>query len=310
MDLTRPLRPVPAPSVRPWAGSRLGDGVGEIWLAGPASLVAEGAGSPRTLDELAGEEGEALVGSAGMAMLGPRFPLLAKLIDAADWLSLQVHPDDDLARRLRGAEAVGKEEAWVVLEAAAGTRLVVGPAGALDAAAVMSLVETGTMGLEACTLRAATPGDVFSVRAGTIHAIGPGAFVYELEQPSDLTFRISDWGRPPVPGRHLHLAEASQAVDPSLHAEIAGSGWQLAGGALNGRRIRLELISATRPVVRRPRGRSPELVTAVGGPVTLVSGTSEHHLAPLETAVLPAAMAACEVVPGDGALAVVGSLPD
>jgi mannose-6-phosphate isomerase len=309
VDLTRPLRPVPAPSPRPWAGSRLGEGVGEIWLAGPASLVEAGAGSPLTLDGLAGLEGEALVGSAGMAMLGPRFPLLAKLIDAADWLSLQVHPDDSLARRLRGAEAVGKDEAWLVLEAAGDTRLVVGPAGTLDAAAVMALVAAGTMGLEDCAVHAALPGDVLSVPAGTIHAIGPGAFVYELEQPSDLTFRISDWGRPPVPGRHLHLAEARQAVDPSLHAVLAGSGWQLAGGSLNGRRIRLELVPSSGPVVRRPGGRSPELVTAIGGSVVLVGEAFEDRLAPLETAVLPAALSACEVLPGDGAMAVVGSLP-
>ncbi len=309
MDLTRPLRPVPSPSPRPWAGTRLGPGIGEIWLAGPASLVDAGTDAPLTLDNLARTAGEALVGSAGMAMLGPRFPLLAKLIDAAEWLSLQVHPDDELARRLFGLEAVGKDEAWLVLEAAVDARLVVGPAGSMDASEVLSLVASGAMGLEACTVRSAQPGDVLSVPAGTVHAIGPGAFVYELEQPSDLTFRISDWGRPPLPGRRLHLEEASQAVDPSLRAEIAGSGWRLAGGALSGRRIRLELVPAGAAVTRGPAGRSPELVTAVGGCVTLAGEAFEDRLAPHETAVLPAAMEACRVVPDDGARAVVGSLP-
>ncbi len=309
LDLSRPLRPLPATSLRPWAGSRLGQGVGEVWVAGPSSSVELRDGRVRTLDGLAAEAGASLVGTAGMAMLGPRFPLLAKLIDAAEWLSLQVHPDDELARDLYGPQAVGKDEAWVVLEAAAGTRMVVGPARTLSAAEAMALVAGGAMGLESCEVRPVRPGDTLDVRAGTIHAIGPGAFVYELEQPSDLTFRISDWGRPPTPERRLHLAEAARAVEPSLHAELAGTGWRLDGGALNGRRIRLELVASGTAALRRPAGRSPEVVTAVAGPVTLAGAGFREQLAPLETAVLPAAVDACEIVADDGAVALVGSLP-
>ena len=98
----RPLRPIPAPSVRPWAGARLGAvgaSVGELWLAGPASVVDTGEG-PTTLDELAAASGAAFLGDAVVGLLGPRFPLIVKLIDAAEWLSLQVHPDDALAAEL------------------------------------------------------------------------------------------------------------------------------------------------------------------------------------------------------------------
>jgi len=128
--LATPLRPRPEPSVRPWAGSRLaapGARVGELWLAGPASVVEIGAGEACTLDELAASAGEALVGSRAMALLGPRFPLLVKLIDAAEWLSLQVHPSDEIARELYGAGAVGKTEAWLVLDVEPGATLVTGP---------------------------------------------------------------------------------------------------------------------------------------------------------------------------------------
>ncbi len=309
MELSRPLRPVSASSPRPWAGTRLGEGVGEVWVAGPASLVPLPDGSSATLDELAAIEAEALVGRAGVAALGRRFPLLAKLIDAADWLSLQVHPDDALARRLFGADAVGKDEAWVVLAAEAGSRLVTGPAAGLDAAAVRAAVAAGSMGFAECELRTTTAGDVLNVRAGTIHAIGPGVFVYELEQPSDLTFRISDWGRPPTPGRRLHLEEALEAVDPSRRAELVGSDWRLEGGALDDRRIRLELVAAGPASARRPAGRSPEIVTAFGGSVTLVGDAFEERLAPLETAVVPAAVDRYDLVLADGATAVVGSLP-
>ena len=101
----RPLRPVPMPSVRPWAGRRLGppaDHVGELWLAGPDSRVLRGARRARTLDQLAATAGASLVGSQGMGLLGPRFPLIVKVIDAAEWLSLQVHPTDELAVELYG----------------------------------------------------------------------------------------------------------------------------------------------------------------------------------------------------------------
>src|SRR3974390_1550364 len=191
VDLSRPLRPVPARSLRPWAGRCLGEGVGEVWVAGPASAVTLPDGRSRPLDELAAEAGVALVGTAGPGVPAHRLPLLAKLIDAADWLSLQVHPDDQLARRLHGADAVGKDEAWVVLEAEPETRLVTGPARRLEPAGVRALVASGTMDLDMCELYAPEPGQALYVAAGTIHAIGPGTFIYELEQPSDLTYRIS-----------------------------------------------------------------------------------------------------------------------
>jgi mannose-6-phosphate isomerase len=308
LDLTRPLRPVAAPSLRPWAGRRLGSGVGELWIAGPASLVPLADGPTVTLEALAAEAGAALVGAAGMATLGPRFPLLAKLIDAGDWLSLQVHPDDELARRLYGAEAVGKDEAWVVLAVDPGTRLVMGP-GRMSRASLMAAISAGALALDDLVVHAAAPGDAIGVRAGTIHAIGPGAFVYEIEQPSDLTFRISDWGRPVVPGRHLHPEESRLAVDASLQAEVVGRGWQLSGGAHRDRHLQLEIAAGATSVERRPTGRSPELVTAYGGAVTLRGTVWTERLASLETAVVPAAVDRYDLDVDGGGVALIGSLP-
>lgn len=309
LDLTRPLHPVAMPSLRPWAGRRLGDGVGESWVAGPASRVPLPDGSAPTLDELASLSGADLVGSAGMAALGGRFPLLAKLIDAADWLSLQVHPDDDLARRLFGADAVGKDECWVVLAADRGTRLVVGPRDGLDHDGVLVAVTAGEMGLDDLAVHDAAPGDVLDVRAGTIHAIGPGAFIYELEQPSDITFRVSDWGRPPTPERPLHPVEARQALVRSARAAIAGRGWRVDAQVLEERHFRLEIVTGPDACVRRPSGRSLEVVTAVGAPVALAGDGWSEQLAPLETAVVPAAVPAYTIAPSEGGRALVGSLP-
>ena len=226
--------------------------MGELWLAGPDSLVATESGE-RTLDALAADLGEALVGSRGMALLGPRFPLLAKLIDAGDWLSLQVHPDDALARDLYGPGAIGKTEAWLVIDADPDAQLVTAPAADIDEAVLRAAIAAGTASHRHCHRQPAVPGETLLIRAGTLHAIGAGAFVYEIEQPSDLTFRISDWGRPT--GRTLHVAEALRAIRPAFHAEAAGSGFRLDGGSLEVPEFRLELPDLATPVARHP-GRS------------------------------------------------------
>jgi len=308
-DPLRPLRPVPAPSVRPWAGSRLGthgSGVGELWLAGPGSVVRGDDGAPTTLDELAAAIGEVLVGSAGMARYGARFPLLAKLIDARDWLSLQVHPDDDLARELHGPVAIGKAEAWVVLEAVPGSELIVGPADGLAEADLRAAIEDGSVGHDHCSVIPATPGDVLLIRPGTLHAIGGGTFLYELQQPSDLTYRVSDWARA---GRELHVAASLRALRAGDRAEPRGTGFAIDEGKLVTPELRLELPATAVPVQRRPGGRSPEVVTALRGTLRVTAGDWSESLAPRETIVVPAAVDAYELRGTAEGLAAIGSLP-
>ncbi len=311
----RPMRPVPEPSVRPWAGARLGPAeahIGELWLAGPASVVPT-AGGPSTLDELAAAMGETLVGRRGMALLGARFPLLVKLIDAADWLSLQVHPDDVLARELYGPAAVGKVEAWVVIDAGRGAELVTGPREDLEDGALMAAIADGTVSHEHCRHEPATPGDTLLLGAGTLHAIGADTFVYEIEQPSDLTFRISDWGRPT--GRDLHVAEALRTVDPGRHAVPVGTNFLLVSGVLEVPQFRLELLRGPSRVVRRPAGDGPEVVTALvggaaaGGTDGTDGGRWLEAIDTWETLVVPAAVPSYELELAPDALVAVGSLP-
>jgi mannose-6-phosphate isomerase len=310
--LLRPVRPVPVASLRPWAGTRLGDGVGELWLAGPDSPVIEEGPRPapsdtETLGSLARRHGAAFVGRRGMALLGPRFPLLLKVIDAAGWLSLQVHPDDRLAGDLYGPDALGKTEAWVVLAAEPGARLVTGPREGTPEDELRAAIATGTLDRDRCADVEALPGDAFLVEAGTIHAIGAGTTVYEIEQPSDLTFRISDWGRAPTPSRPLHTAEALRAIVPEARVEPVGRGWALDGGRLDARPFRLEIVGPG--TTRAPAGESLEAVTAVGGPVTLRGEGWEEALEELETVVVPALVDGYEVDPGPRARAFVGTIP-
>ena len=305
----RPLRPVPAPSARPWAGTRLaayGPSTGELWLAGPGSLVRGPDGAEDTLDALAARDGAALVGTAGIARYGARFPLLAKLIDAADWLSLQVHPDDALARELFGRDAVGKAEAWAVLEATPDAQLIVGPAEGLAEADLRASIGSGTAGLTHCRIRRATEGDVLLIRPGTLHAIGGGTFLYELQQPSDLTFRVSDWGRT---GRELHVEPSLRALAPASVAEARGSAFRIDAGAVEVPPLRLELPSTASTVERRPGGRSLEVVTALRGALTASGEGWTARLEPWETLVVPASIEAWRLDgPSDG-LAAIGSVP-
>ncbi len=323
-----PLRPIAEPSMRPWAGRRLGTGVGELWLAGPGSMVEAADGSRTTLDRLAGMHGAALVGDRGLALLGLRFPLLIKVIDAAEWLSLQVHPSDAIAAELHGSPSVGKTEAWVVLEADTDTQLITGPSRDLAEPDLREAIASCTLDRTGCEVREAVRGDAYLLPAGTIHAVGAGLLVYEIEQPSDLTYRISDWGRPPTPGRRLHAAEALRAVDPASHAIPSGSGFALTGGSITVPCFRLEVVTAGSgtsgaalggpagpgaalggSATRAPAGRSLEIVTAVAGRVDVVGDGWRERLAPFETLVVPAAVPQYTIETGEGGMAFVGSVP-
>lgn len=265
-------------------------------------------GRTQTLDGLAAGLGVALVGTRAMARLGARFPLLVKLIDAADWLSLQVHPGNALARELHGPEALGKAEAWLVLDAAPGATLISGPGRDLDAAALRAAIAEGTLGRTGCEERQAVPGETFMLAAGTLHAVGARTFLYEIEQPSDLTYRVSDWGRPASADRPLHVAESLRAVDPRAHAVPAGRNWLLDGGALRVPEFALELLHEG-PADRSPAGESLEVVTVVAGSATLDGDGWSLELREWGTAVVPAATDAYRITGSPESVTCVGSIP-
>ena len=168
----------------------------------------------RTLLELAAEHGAALVGRNAERAYGPgRFPLLVKLLDAAQPLSVQVHPDDARAA-LRGDGELGKTEMWHVLHADPGAEVVLGLRDGTDERALRRACADSR--IEELLNRAAVKaGDSILVPAGTVHAILGGAVLLEVQQDSDVTYRLHDWGRTGADGRPrpLHLEEAIGAID-------------------------------------------------------------------------------------------------
>ena len=204
-----------------WGGNRLtefkhmpaaSEPMGESWeisaVEGMESVVADGPEAGLTLPQIIERHGTALLGDRVAATYGGKFPLLIKFIDARSDLSVQVHPDDEAARRLHGPEAMGKTEMWYVVDAAPGATL---RAGLTEGSTRQAYLEVeGTAGLEnMLSLYNVKPGDVFFLPAGRVHSIGAGCLIAEIQQTSDITYRIYDFGRP----RQLHIAEAREAID-------------------------------------------------------------------------------------------------
>lgn len=181
---------------------------GEAWELHDSSRISNGHLAGKTLGDALKIYGEGLIGAGNNPAEG--FPLLAKLLDAQDWLSVQVHPDDSQAQTLEG-EPRGKTEAWVILHAGAGAELVIGIAPHTPRETVAEAIRTST--LEKYLVRQTVQaGDVLFIPAGTVHAIGPDILLYEIQQSSDTTYRLYDWGRMGLDGnpRPLHIDKSLQ----------------------------------------------------------------------------------------------------
>lgn len=213
-----------------WGGHRIlpfkglepdGRFIGESWelsgIAGSESVVVGGAYDGLTLTRLVEEGQSALLGRDNFSRFGTKFPLLVKFIDAAQPLSVQVHPNDELALRRHGCP--GKTEMWYVVDCAPGAYLLDGFNRAVTADEYAARVADHTLP-EVLRRYEVRPGDVYYLPAGRVHSIGTGCFICEIQQSSDVTYRIYDFGRTDANGkpRQLHVEEACDAIDYTLTA--------------------------------------------------------------------------------------------
>jgi len=164
----------------------------------------------KALPELLSVWGDELVGRLNSAATERgRFPILIKLLDAAEWLSVQVHPDDTYALEHEGD--LGKTEMWIVLHADPGAQLIQGFKPGVQPHQFAAAISAG--GADEFLRRVSvTTGDVFFLRPGTIHAVGPGILLTEIQQSSDVTYRVYDWDRDGE-DRPLHLSRALDVLD-------------------------------------------------------------------------------------------------
>ena len=209
--------------IRPFKGLEPDDKkIGESWEISHVddnfSIVAEGALAGKNLDELIDLYGERLVGKSVQERFGHRFPLLIKFIDARDYLSIQVHPDDELG--MKRHNSFGKTEMWYVINAAPKAKLYSGFAVQSSPEDYVRRIEEGTI-VDALAEYEVHPGDVFFLPAGRVHAIGAGCFIAEIQQTSNITYRIYDYDRTDAAGnkRELHTELAKDAIDYRLEKD-------------------------------------------------------------------------------------------
>lgn len=166
----------------------------------------------QSLNQLVSKGREQLVGKANYQRFGDEFPLLVKFIDAKQDLSIQVHPSDEVARR--HGKGLGKTEMWYVMESAPEATLYNGLKKQITPEQYKQMVADGTI-CEALAQYHVKEGDCFYIPSGRIHSIGPGTFLAEIQQTSDVTYRIYDYKRKDKDGneRQLHTQEALESID-------------------------------------------------------------------------------------------------
>jgi mannose-6-phosphate isomerase len=302
MDLSHALQLIPEYRDYVWGGQRLRPGqlTAEAWAVYEGDRIASGPLAGRTLAEIAAGDAVGLLGTHVVPRTGTRFPLLIKVLDTAQWLSLQVHPDDEGAVRLEGPGHFGKTEAMHVLDAEPCSQIIAGVRPETTAEALARAIRDGTI-LDWVQYRDVRPGDTIFMPARTIHAYGPGLLLYEVQQTSDLTYRVFDWNRPVTPNRPLHIDKSLAVADPSASAPV----WP-APAPGDGERatlvacpyFTLELIAGrTQPVSLDTAGRTFHTLTVIEGSAELVVGGEVSILNRFDSAVIPAACGQYEVRP-------------
>ena len=299
-----PLLLQPTLHIKVWGGRRLGsvlnkalptgEPYGESWELHDTSTVANGPHAGQTLGDLLGQYGTDLVGAGNDPAEG--FPLLAKFIDATRWLSVQVHPDDDQARALEG-DPRGKTEAWHILSATSNAQLVIGVHPGTNRDDIARAIRENI--LEDLLVYAdVKAGDTLYLAANTIHAIGPGILLYEIQQSSDVTYRLYDWGRMGLDGkpRPLHIDKGVRVCNTGALPEISHPD-------RDDHTVTLVDGDYFKTVAHQPGGETLALETdgrfhalsCTGGSVTITAGDARVTLDTGQTALIPASLGAYEL---------------
>jgi mannose-6-phosphate isomerase len=272
-----------------------------------ASVVSAGPWAGCTLQDLTRTHGRALLGTR--APRDDHFPLLFKLIDARQRLSVQVHPNEASAPRCGGEP---KSEMWVVLECAPGATLFAGLRPGSSPETLRQALSTGS-GLDAQLMRLpVAPGDALYIPGGLVHAIGEGCLLYEVQQNSNTTYRLYDWGRTGPDGkpRPLHIDLAFQAIDwqlpvPSLRrpqtpaAAVGANAWNevMQTPFFRMRRVRL---AATETVAQD--GNSFHALFVTSGGARVEAGGVAREMTTGDSGLVPAAAGGFRITPlGDDA---------
>ncbi len=304
--LAVPFRVLPRLDPKPWGSRRLerfgfplppDTPIGEAVITASEARVLDGPAEGVKLGTLMAADPLSLAGRRGMAATAnrPLFPLLVKLIDAAENLSIQVHPNDDAARHM---DRLGKTEAWHVLSADRGAVLYLGLQAGASVSEFIACCRHGGATVDYLRQVPAVPGTTMLIPAGTVHAIGAGVLVYEVQQPSDITYRLDDWGRVDAAGRprELHIGLGLAAIDARRSPEVIPP---VPVGLWGGRRLLTacryfaleQILLGTRQeeTLEHAVLESPQVLTCLQGNVDVIANQADVALTMGETMVIPAA---------------------
>jgi mannose-6-phosphate isomerase len=302
------LEPKLAPAI--WGGDALvtrygkhGDRtqpLGESWECWDENRIANGLLGGKTLADARAALGVRLTGAIDPARI---FPVLTKIIDARQALSVQVHPDDAYAQRVEG-QPNGKTECWYILAREPGAELVLGWTRDTTRAEYERRVADGTLA-EILRRVAVEPGDAFHLPAGTLHAIGAGIQLFEAQQASDLTYRIFDWNRVGADGapRQLHVDKAADVLD--YRATFPGAVKQLTfydGGLertllVADAHFLMERVRISREETSLESDGLPLTITAMEAHLRVDTPDASVILEPWQTTVTPAAALRLALIP-------------
>lgn len=291
-----------------WGGKRIsqfkritpqGDNIGESWelsgVPGHESTVAAGPYKGKNLHEMLLEHGKEILGDKLVKRYGNEFPLLIKFIDSADDLSIQVHPDDALAQKRH--HCPGKTEMWISIDPTEQAYLYSGLNRALTSEEYRQRIKDNTI-LECLNKYYPQKGDIFFLPAGRIHSIGKGNFVLEIQETSDITYRIYDYNRRDSNGcpRQLHVEESIEAVDFN---DLAGSAPTTVPAAGNTEHILADCSHFTTTAINvngqftidLEKRASFTVIVAVNGHAPIIDAEGRVTMLPQgSTALIPASM--------------------
>jgi mannose-6-phosphate isomerase len=272
------------------------------------SVVAEGPLAGTRLRDLMERDAEAILGRG--AVPGARFPLLVKILDARETLSVQVHPDDDSAALVNGE---AKSEMWYLLDAAEDAVIYRGLQPGTDRDAMEQAIADGEV--ERVLVRCPVErDDAAYIPGGTVHAIGAGCLILEIQQNSNTTFRIHDWGRTGPDGRprELHLDQAVRVIRWNRElggmarpvTDTIGEAWILER-VMETPYFRIERLTVSGSHSIHPRETGMTILFVQEGEGTLSAGSFTSALTPGCTWLLPASLEACELTAGGDPLRVI-----
>lgn len=307
-----PLKFEPILKERLWGGTKLktvlnkpitSDITGESWelstVKGDISVIANGEFKGIALQELIEKQSEALLGKSVVARFGHDFPILIKFIDAKQDLSIQLHPNDELAKKRHNS--FGKTEMWYVMDANPGAELIVGFNKDVEKEEYIKSLKENTL-LDLLNYEEVKEGDTFFINTGKIHAIGAGVLLAEIQQTSDVTYRVFDFNRKDKNGnlRELHTDQALDAIDYTKKEDFKVS-YDRQENKVNEMvhcpYFSTNVLNLTKSFTQDLNSRdSFTILMCVKGEAKVINDFGSAHIQKGETILLPASSSSVEII--------------